>query len=392
MSAEHAKTMKRQSTTGLAQISSEVSEFHPVLLRVLASLPDVVAVEYTHGVNEMGADFIVTIKEHTLGEIEYVAVVAKLGDMNQQNFENVARQVGECFIPKLVAGGKQQVQVDAVWIATTGAITHNAKLKFNSRFRDKNVKLLTGQKLNQLIERFCPQVWIAIALEAHGQLVELLHAVRRSSQGLIVLMSQIQRLLDADAPNRTDLLHKLVRNAEGCARALSLELHSANYRIRPDIPQERRAVLFFSVMEAALKAIEASAEHRNIQVFIDDSVKGMLPITCDRHFLEVILYNILNNAVRYSYKESTVDVRCVSTNMDHQVSFSNRGLPIRDHEQIFSPGYRSPEAIMIVPHGLGMGLFVARTLANRMGFTLELAAAANTAETTFVLKIPKGVN
>lgn len=48
-------------------ISDEVGELHPVLQKLFEKHPKVSRVEYTHGTEEMGADFVLTRTHDVLG-------------------------------------------------------------------------------------------------------------------------------------------------------------------------------------------------------------------------------------------------------------------------------------------------------------------------------------
>ena len=71
--------MAKIASAKLDSIKNEVSDLHPLLDAVLPKLPRVQAVEYHHGVSEMGADFVVSRTNDTFGTIEYIGVIAKVG-------------------------------------------------------------------------------------------------------------------------------------------------------------------------------------------------------------------------------------------------------------------------------------------------------------------------
>lgn len=68
-----------QKKNRIAAMKDEKKELHPLLNMLLRNLPDVKTVEYTHGVNEMGADFIYSKLDTVLDTLYYGAVVAKVG-------------------------------------------------------------------------------------------------------------------------------------------------------------------------------------------------------------------------------------------------------------------------------------------------------------------------
>ena len=61
----------------ISNINDEVKEFHPLLNSLFKKMIEISNVEYTHGQQEMGADFILTRCDALLDNIEYIAIVVK---------------------------------------------------------------------------------------------------------------------------------------------------------------------------------------------------------------------------------------------------------------------------------------------------------------------------
>ncbi len=67
----------------LAQLDHEVNKFHPLLLELFRRLPDIQTVEYCHGPNEKGADFLLERVDTTINESTWIGVVVKVGKIQQ---------------------------------------------------------------------------------------------------------------------------------------------------------------------------------------------------------------------------------------------------------------------------------------------------------------------
>lgn len=93
----------------IAEIKSEKDELHPLLHELFSRHPAVTRVEYTHGPNEMGADFVVARTDTFLNREQHVGVVAKVGKVHQ-DLTAVDRQINECLtIRRHIEGGKKEV-------------------------------------------------------------------------------------------------------------------------------------------------------------------------------------------------------------------------------------------------------------------------------------------
>jgi len=116
----------------LAKLKREVNDLHPHLRAFLGKIKSVNHVEYTHGQNEWGADFVLTEQNSLTGNSTYVGVVVKNGDITQSTFDDVLRQINECGHARPVSNGGQKVRMNRVWVIANGTISNNAKEKIHS--------------------------------------------------------------------------------------------------------------------------------------------------------------------------------------------------------------------------------------------------------------------
>jgi len=94
----------------------------------------------------------------------------------------------------------------------------------------------------------------------------------------------------------------------------------------------------------------------------------------DRDRLEQVLINLLTNAIKYSPQADTVIVR-LSSDHDHvEVAVQDFGIGIAEqyHERIFDRFYQVTDRRGSTYPGLGIGLYIARTLIERHGGRLWL--------------------
>lgn len=115
----------------LSRLNHEVSDLHPRLQELFGKLANVTDVEYTHGPNEMGADFILTEKNN-MGGTDYVGVIVKNKNLTQSGINDVDRQIGECGTPRCIGNGKQRVHMNKVLVIVNGTISRNAKDKIHA--------------------------------------------------------------------------------------------------------------------------------------------------------------------------------------------------------------------------------------------------------------------
>jgi signal transduction histidine kinase len=107
-------------------------------------------------------------------------------------------------------------------------------------------------------------------------------------------------------------------------------------------------------------------EQKQIVVAIPDSNDSLRPsVLGDKILLEQMTYNLVSNAVKYSYRGTNIHLDCFKkdTNPDspHYLTVVNYGRNITDKEEIFKMFVRSEDVDGI--EGLGVGLSIARSIA-----------------------------
>jgi predicted NACHT family NTPase len=157
-------------------LTKEVEEFHPLLRVLFSRLPNITKVEYTHGPNEMGADFVITKKDDTLDDFEYIGIIVKSGVIKQDH-SDINRQIEECEVNRTVDGGTRNIFLSEIWVVSNDTITSNAQTKIHNNYKNKNIKFIDGEKVSNLIEKFYHEYWI----DASVQIGEYLREVCRKA-------------------------------------------------------------------------------------------------------------------------------------------------------------------------------------------------------------------
>jgi signal transduction histidine kinase len=136
------------------------------------------------------------------------------------------------------------------------------------------------------------------------------------------------------------------------------------------------------------EAVEAAALAQQ-EVPVVASVRGALPsIRGDRARLRQVLGNLIDNAVKYSPEGGEVRVSAAASNGAVRIAVRDAGpgIPRDQQRRIFEkfgrvdvPGASKP--------GTGLGLFIARSIAEAHGGSLDVASGAD-AGSTFTLTLP----
>jgi signal transduction histidine kinase len=130
----------------------------------------------------------------------------------------------------------------------------------------------------------------------------------------------------------------------------------------------------------------ASVAQEDVRVV--SSVQGSLPsVRGDRARLRQVLGNLIDNAVKYSPEGGEVRVTAAASNGSVRISVRDEGpgIPRDQHSRIFEKFGRAEVPGASKP-GTGLGLFIARSIAEAHGGALDVSSA--TPGTTFTLTLP----
>src|SRR3954454_22949208 len=136
----------------------------------------------------------------------------------------------------------------------------------------------------------------------------------------------------------------------------------------------------------------AGASIAQDEVELVAEVNGELPaVRGDRDRLQQVLTNLIDNAVKYSPAGEQVLVRAFQENSRVRIEVADRGpgVPAEQHRVIFEKFGRAHSKGSTGQPGTGLGLFIARSIAEAHGGTLEVWSAPQHGA-TFTLNLPVG--
>lgn len=143
------------------------------------------------------------------------------------------------------------------------------------------------------------------------------------------------------------------------------------------------------ILEKTCMAYEAVAFEQGVSVQTD--IEEGLLCKCNKEEIEQMAATLLDNAVRHSYKDSTVKVLASSGkgkgNIDIQIINFGDPIPKEDEERIFERFYRGDRARNREENRYGLGLAIARRIArNHNG---DIKAHSENGETVFRVTLRK---
>ena len=159
-------------------------------------------------------------------------------------------------------------------------------------------------------------------------------------------------------------------------------------RIESEEEPEREQVPIHLVVAESVNRIRPAAGNAGIRIDAPEP-DLRLGVTGDRRQLVSALYNLLDNAVKYSEEGSEVTVRVTTDGRTLSIAVTDQGIgiPARDLERVFERFYRVDVARSRQTGGTGLGLAIVRhVVSNHAG---EVGVDSRLGEgSTFTLNLP----
>ena len=126
------------------------------------------------------------------------------------------------------------------------------------------------------------------------------------------------------------------------------------------------------VVREAAESQRSRVEAAGMALSVETAVKPAMRLV-DRDAVSQIVVNLVDNAVKYAAEGGRIDVK---VDDDGAVVVADRGpgIPKRDRERVFERFYRCDDSLAAKSSGSGLGLSIARRLAEGMGGSLVCGA------------------
>lgn len=139
------------------------------------------------------------------------------------------------------------------------------------------------------------------------------------------------------------------------------------------ISLEKKMQPIYDTLASALGGILLNAEKKQIDVSVD--CPEPLAVPHDRKWTSEALFNILDNAVKYTPENGkiTVTVECWELYLKISIADTGKGIPEKHQGAIFKRFYREDDIHDV--EGIGIGLYLAREIITMQGGYIKLRSS-----------------
>jgi two-component system CheB/CheR fusion protein len=201
--------------------------------------------------------------------------------------------------------------------------------------------------------------------------------------------AQLLRSLCTD-PRQLQAVEIISRNVVHLTRMLDDLLDAARLKRGAFVLKKQTvdiAVIVGEMLEDVRPAIDS---HR--QSLLISLPATAVQMYCDPIRLGQILFNLLDNANRYTPDGGTITLRATTVDQELLIEVADDGAGIDPNllPRLFNVFAQAPQPLDRSQGGLGLGLAIARNLAEMHGGTLEAESAGIGAGSRFTLRLPIG--
>lgn len=143
------------------------------------------------------------------------------------------------------------------------------------------------------------------------------------------------------------------------------------------------------LLERAVSQAKAAAERKGIALQLHLQQQAEMRALYDLRWTAEALGNLLDNAVKYTPPDGCIQVSATQYELFCRIDVHDNGIGIAEEEQaqIFGRFYRGRQ--VREQEGLGIGLYIAREIAQKQGGYLKLSSRPGQGS-TFSLYLPRG--
>lgn len=203
-----------------------------------------------------------------------------------------------------------------------------------------------------------------------------------SAQAAMGLFEKDPQIFLEKAP---ELLHRIITTSNRMESIVNNILDFTRSRIGEGLPIQPKPTNFRSISQTLVDEFATIFPARALTVNTVGDVSG----NWDSQRLLQMLGNLISNAYRFGEKNSPVALTAENAGANVTFSVVNHGTPIPKAklEEIFEPFYTQPSDSSSRTAGLGLGLFIVRSIAEAHGGTV--AAQSDKNSTCFTVTLPR---
>lgn len=144
------------------------------------------------------------------------------------------------------------------------------------------------------------------------------------------------------------------------------------------LPLRKSEFSLRELIQEVIKSFQPIASASNVEIKLNVVGDSEPKAFCDPSQLKLVIENFIDNAIRYTKGQGTIEVKIEKRNKKLLcfVKDGGVGIPWNDQKHIFQKFFRSSNVLKYQTRGSGLGLYIAKSIVERskgkIGFRSEL--------------------
>ncbi len=180
---------------------------------------------------------------------------------------------------------------------------------------------------------------------------------------------------------------KIITGVENMSRLVNNLLDLGRIELGVGLEVEKVPVL--DILDDVISSLQLKASEKKIDFSLNTAPNLPLLIEADKDLLQQAIYNLVENALKYTPKEEQVNVRAIASAKDIIFEIQDSGIGISEEakEHLFEKFFRSPQREARTQQGTGLGLAIVRSIAEKHGGRVWVESEEGVGS-TFHLQVP----
>ncbi len=180
---------------------------------------------------------------------------------------------------------------------------------------------------------------------------------------------------------------KIIIGVENMSRLVNNLLDLGRIELGVGLEVEKIPVL--DILDNVVSSLQLHASKKNIELSLNTAPNLPMLIEADKDLLQQAVYNLIENALKYTPENGQVNVRAHISALDiiFEVEDSGIGISEEAKKHLFEKFFRSSQREARTQQGTGLGLAIVRSIAEKHGGRVWFESKEGTGS-TFSLQVP----
>jgi len=143
------------------------------------------------------------------------------------------------------------------------------------------------------------------------------------------------------------------------------------------------------IIKNVIEGVSGTAKKKKLKLIFEKPKKFLPKVKVDREKINLVIQNLLDNAISFSKPGGQVTISVESDKMDLKIMIRDNGIgiPKSQQERIFGKFFRADNAIELETEGTGLGLFICKNIVEAHGGEIWFESKEDKG-TTFWFSLP----